>query len=75
MQRVRLDAMLSGWFGGDGQLLVTVIEILLREIELRELEHLGPNRGGRAVGGDHDAGLGERLGACIFIAQAQGAGF
>ena len=72
MQRVRLHDVLAVGAGRNRQLLVAVIQILLREVEARQLQHLAANGGSSAVGADHNVRRDRRLCACLFIPQLDG---
>src|SRR6202007_2197055 len=49
VQGMRLETMRAVGIGSDGQLFVTVVEILLRKIKSRQPKHLVPNRGSSAI--------------------------
>src|SRR5260370_35305798 len=72
---MRVETMLGIGASSDCQLLVTVVEILLREIEARQPKHLEPNRGSRAIRADDYARSHcDRL-TSPLVAQAQRPGF
>src|SRR5580700_10871280 len=66
--------MLSLGTGRNRQLLVAVVEILLRKVEAIHPEHLRSNRRCGTVAADHNLSFERRLFSGFFIAQSYGAG-
>ena len=74
VQRVRFKNMACIRSCRDGQLLIAVIEKLLRKREPANLEHGQPNCRRCAVRGDDGAGFDRGFAAGLFIAEARGSG-
>ncbi len=55
--------------GRDGQLLVAIVQVLLREVETRQLHHFAANRGACSIGGDYNLGEDRALRAGLFVPQ------
>src|SRR5271170_6450822 len=66
--------MLAAGAGRDGQFLVTVIELFLREIQAAAFLHIETQGGGGAVRADNDFGIYRGFAASLFVAETGAAG-
>src|SRR5580700_2796506 len=74
MQRVSLQKMIPPRVRRNRQLLVSVVEILLRKIEAVQLQHFGAHGRSRTVTSDRYVGFKSRLLPRLFVAQTDRAG-
>ena len=65
MKCMRFENMPAVGRRRNGQLFVAVVEVLLREVEARQFEHLSANSRSSTIGSNHNFGIDNRLGSRV----------